>query len=166
MKTLIIEPEFMGKIEIEEAFKMIFDEEIVKKAHKYSHIEVGKWDNENKRTVVCKMVFDIIPKQVQEILNQNSLSVNIDQNFIKFTSPERWEINNNLKFNFPGARYFKIKPFYYLQKNETGVYFGGRVENSVFLPAPVKSIVEKFIQNESEKQIINYKKIILESLQK
>lgn len=158
MKSLVIEPLYIGKFPLETVFENVFGNEMLRKIHG-ENTQITDWDNKNKRTIKFSVNVDNIPMELKRFFCGSKLRVTSRQT--QDIQSNRINVNNRIKMHMVFSELFHVKPQFYLEETTNGIYFGGEIKHAVVLPPPLNSLCESFMMTRSRREIELYKQRIL-----
>ena len=154
MKIVKVDPINIGAITYEEAYKKLFNENILEKNHGSSFKILNFCESKDYRKFSFEIQIHNVPMELKRFICGKNLKITTRQYLDK--SPERWTISNRIKMHFIGAEFFKIKPFFYLEQKNNQLFFSAKVENHAIFPPGLSHIAEHFMCLQTEKELANF----------
>lgn len=154
MKIVEISPIDIGKINYEEAYHKLFNENILEKKHGPSLKILDFSESKDYKKFSFVIQTNNIPTELKRFICGQNLKITTRQYIQK--CPERWTITNKIKMHFICSEFFKVKPFFYLEQKNDHMFFSAKVENHAIFPPGLSNIAEHFMSLHVEKELSNF----------
>lgn len=152
MRQLVLPPVRVKRASMDSAFDAVFGPAMLRRVHGPS-TRVGDF-KDGKRAFKFRVDVSDVPPPIRRFFCGKELGITTTQ---KLTMTDtRWDVTNRLKLHFVGAELFSLKPAFYLEATDGGIFLGGAVRHSAVLPPPLNGVAEAFMMANSERELRHF----------
>lgn len=161
MKQLILpRTRLAGQRDMDGALHAVFGPGMLRKMHGPS-TKAGTFDAHNKRVFKFTVAVDSVPLPIRKFFCGSQLGVTTRQTLER--SADKFTITNRMKLHFVGAEFFKLRPVFWLEREQDGgVSLGGLVRHDAVLPPPLNGIAENFMMLNTRRELLHFAKCLHE----
>lgn len=155
MKQLVLpRTRLRGQRDLPSALHAVFGPDMLRRVHG-AGTKVGEFVG-GKRAFKFTVAVDNVPAPIRRFFCGSSLRVTTRQKLDQ-SEATRWTVTNHMKLHFVGAEFFKLRPTFWLERDEDGgVSLGGTVRHDAILPPPLNGIAEGFMMLHSHKELRHF----------
>ena len=151
-------------LSMQEAIDLVFDPDTLRQVHGQD-MEISEWKN-GQRKLHMHFKNLQIPEQVRKCLSGGSdPRVTVKQVIEKSDDPAEHRVKNKVRLHLLGQEFIKVRPRFSLmtsvdQVGAVATRFAASVEVHAIFPPPLNGIVEAFMIQESQNDILKYIEVI------
>lgn len=144
----------LAGLSMQEAIEMVFAPDTLRKVHG-DDMEISEWKN-GQRKLHMHFKGLQIPEQVRKCLSGGSDPRVTVKQVIEKSDPDEHRVRNRVRLHLLGQEFIKVRPRFSLTSMLNITRFTASVEVHAIFPPPLNGIVEAFMIEESQKDILKY----------
>lgn len=149
-----------GMRDMDGALHAVFGPGMLRKMHG-PNTHVGPFDSNDKRVFKFKVAVGAVPPPIRKFFCGSELGVTTRQTLER--GADKSTITNRMKLHFVGAEFFKLRPVFWLEREQDGIIsLGGVVRHDAILPPPLNGIAENFMMLNTRRELLHFAKCLHE----
>lgn len=147
--------------DLHSALHAVFGPDMLRRVHG-AGTRVGEFVG-GKRAFKFVVAVDNVPAPIRRFFCGSSLRITTKQTLDQ-RDAAKWIVTNHMKLHFVGAEFFKLRPTFWLERDQDGgISLGGTVRHDAVLPPPLNGIAEGFMMLHSQKELQHFARCLYEA---